>query len=155
MFGKVKKILGIEGVKMELIIPQEASKDSGIITGFVKFTSLSDDNLIQSIEIQLIEKYTRGRGENKLINEYTMGQLVKKEDISISKNDVIEIPFELDFVFVKSEMDKMEENNFFTRALVKMAKKAKGVQSEYSVRAEAKIKGTTLNPIDNKSIKLI
>ncbi len=155
MFGKVKKILGIEGVKLELIIPEEASKDSGIVTGFVKFTSLSDDNLIQGIQIQLIEKYTRGRGDGKLINEYTMGELIKKEDISISKNDVIEVPFELDFVFIKSEMDKMEENNIFTRALVKLAKKAKGVQSEYSIRAEAKIKGTTLSPIDQKNIKLI
>lgn len=155
MFGKVKKILGIEGVKLELIVPEEASKDSGIITGFVKFTSLSDDNLIQSIQIQLIEKYTRGRGEAKLINEYTMGDLVKREDIKISKNDVIEVPFELNFVFVKSEMDKMEENNFFTKALVRMAKKAKGVQSEYSVRAEATIKGTTLSPMDQKNIKLI
>jgi hypothetical protein len=155
MFGKVKKILGIEGVKLELIIPEEASKDAGIITGFIKLTALSDDNLLQSIQIQLIEKYSRGRGDSKLINEYTMGDVTKEEDIKISKNDVIEIPFELDFVFVKSEMDKMEESNIFSRALVKLAKKAKGVQSEYSVRAEAKIKGTTLSPMDQKSIKLI
>ncbi len=155
MFGKVKKILGIEGVKLELIIPEEASKDAGIITGFIKLTALSDDNLLQSIQIQLIEKYSRGRGDSKLINEYIMGDVIKKEDIKISKNDVIEIPFELDFVFVKSEMDKMEESNIFSRALVKLAKKAKGVQSEYSIRAEAKIKGTTLSPMDQKNIKLI
>jgi hypothetical protein len=35
MFGTVKKILGIEGVKLELVIADEVSKDAGIITGFI------------------------------------------------------------------------------------------------------------------------
>ena len=87
MFGKVKKILGIEGVKLELIIPDKVSRDVGIVTGIVKLTSLSDNNLIESIQLKMVEKYTRGRGESKLINEYTMGTLLKKENITISKND--------------------------------------------------------------------
>ena len=50
MFGKVKKILGIEGVKLELIIPEKVNKETGIVTGVMKFTSLSDDNKIESIQ---------------------------------------------------------------------------------------------------------
>ena len=69
MFGKVKKILGIEGVKLELIIPEKVNKESGIVTGVMKFTSLSDNNKIESIHIKMVEKYTRGRGNSKLINE--------------------------------------------------------------------------------------
>jgi len=155
MFGKVKKILGIEGVKLELIVPDKVSRDTGIITGIVKLTSLSDNNLIESIHLKMVEKYTRGRGDSKLINEYPMGQLLKKENITISKNDILEIPFEMEFVYVKSEMDKMGESNFITRGLVGLAKKARGVQSEYKLIAEANIKGTTLHPFDSKPINLV
>ena len=87
MFGKVKKILGIEGVKLELILPDKISAVSGIITGIVKLTSISDDNIIESIKINLVEKYARGRGENRLVNEYVMGELVRKAMAGPSDSD--------------------------------------------------------------------
>ena len=155
MFGKVKKILGIEGVKLELIVPDKVSREAGIVIGVVKLTSLSDNNLIESIQLKLVEKYSRGRGESKLINEYIMGTLLKKENITISKNDILEIPFELEFVYIKSEMDKMGESNFIARGLVGLAKKARGVHSDYKLIAEANIKGTTLHPFDSKPINLV
>lgn len=155
MFGKVKKILGIEGVKLELIVPDKVSREAGIVTGVVKLTSLSDNNLIESIQLKLVEKYSRGRGESKLINEYIMGTLLKKENITISKNDILEIPFELEFVYIKSEMDKMGESNFIALGLVGLAKKARGVHSDYKLIAEANIKGTTLHPFDSKPINLV
>jgi hypothetical protein len=155
MFGKVKKILGIEGVKLELILPDKVSDETGIITGIIKLTSLSDNNIIEGIQLRMVEKYSRGRGDSKLINEYPMGELIKKDVIQISKNDIIEVPFEMEFVHVKSEMDKLGEGNFFTRGLVGLAKKARGVKSEYTLRAEANIKGTTLNPFDIKPVILV
>lgn len=155
MFGKIKKALGIESVKLELIIPESVDKNAGLITGFIRLTSLSDNNIVEKITVEMIEKYTRGRNENKLINEYPMGRIEKKEKIVFSKNDIIEIPFDMDFVFVQSEMDKLGENNFLTRGLVALAKKAKGVKSEFSVKAEAYVKGTTLHPFDVKPVKLI
>jgi len=155
MFGSVKKILGIEGVKLELIVADEVKKEAGIVSGIIKLTSLSDNNLLESISIQMIEKYSRGRGDSRLINEYPMGSLIKKDRINIAKNDIIEIPFEMEFVYVQSEMDKMEDANFMAKGLVKLAKKLRNVSSEYSLRAEAKIKGTTLNPFDTKMVKLV
>lgn len=155
MFGSVKKILGIEGVKLELIVADEVKKEAGIISGIIKLTSLSDNNLLESISIQMIEKYSRGRGDSRLINEYPMGSLIKKDRINIAKNDIIEIPFEMEFVYVQSEMDKMEDANFMAKGLVKLAKKLRNVSSEYTLRAEAKIKGTTFNPFDTKMVKLV
>ena len=155
MFGKVKKILGIEGVKLELILPDKISAETGIVTGIIKLTSLSDNNVIEGIHLRMVEKYSRGRGDSKLINEYPMGELVKNDVIHISKNDIIELPFEMEFVHVKSEMDKLGESNFFTRGLVGLAKKARAVKSEYTLRAEANIKGTTLNPFDIKPVILV
>ncbi|MEZ4910115.1 MAG: sporulation protein [Saprospiraceae bacterium] len=154
MFGKVKKILGIEGAKVELIVPPKINKEVGVLSGYIKITSLSDNNIVESIQVKMVEKYTRGRGDSKLIDEYTMGTLEMKERIVVSKNDIVEVPFEMDFVFVQSEMDKLGDSNFLTRGLVSLAKKARGVQSEFGVHVEVKVKGTTLNPIDSKPIIL-
>jgi hypothetical protein len=154
MFGKVKKILGIEGVKLELIVSDKVNAEVGLVTGIVKLTSLSDANIVEGMHIELIEKYSRGRGDSKLINEYIIGRLVNKEKYSISKNDILEIPFEMEFTYVKSEMDKMGESNIFSKGLVSIAKKIRAVNSEFTVRAEVKIKGTSLNPFDTKSIIL-
>lgn len=154
MFGNVKKALGIEGVKIEVLVPDMIDKDSGIISGIVKMTSLTEKNIVEAIHIKIVEKYDRGRGKNKRTNEYVMGQMTKKERIYFAKNDIIEVPFVLKFVFAQSEMDKYEDLNMFTKGMVKFAKKLKGVHSEYSVHAEAKVKGTALDPFDIKVIKL-
>lgn len=154
MFGKFKKILGIEGVKLELIIPEKVSKDAGLVTGLIQLTSLSDNNLLESIEVIMTEKYYRGKKDSQLIDEYPMGKLFIRKPVTISRNDVVEIPFELNFVYVRSEMDKIEEKNFLSRGLVRLAKKLRGVKSEYYIKAEAKIKGTTLNPFDKKQLNL-
>ena len=103
----------------------------------------------------MVEKYSRGRGDSQLINEYPMGELTMNNKINIGKNDVIEVPFELEFIYVQSEMDKLESNNIFAKGLVKFAKKLRNVKSEYTLRADAKIKGTTLSPFDIKPIKLV
>ncbi|HRO09492.1 MAG TPA: hypothetical protein PK611_06840 [Saprospiraceae bacterium] len=154
MFGGVKKVLGIEGVKIELLIPDSIESESGIVSGIVRMTSLTQKNIVESIHIKMIEKYERGRGKNKRINEYVMGQTIHKDRIYFAKDDIIEVPFVLKFVHVQSEMDKYEDVNFMVKGLVKFAKKLKGVQSAYSIHAEAKVKGTTLNPFDAKPIQL-
>lgn len=154
VFGKLKKKLGIEGVKLSLETPERIKKDAGMLTGQVNLTSLSDNNKILSIEIQIIEKYTRGRGHQKLIDEYAMGRTILNEAFILDKNDVVRIPFNLEFTFVPSEMDRMEEKNIITKGLVRLAKKARGVTSEYSVRAHAIVEGTTLHPHDTKIIQL-
>jgi sporulation-control protein spo0M len=152
MFGTVKKILGIEGVKLELIVPAETSQATKTIEGIIKLTSLSDKNVIESIDLSFVEKYARGRGERKLINEYILGELTLSQTITISKNDVVEVPFILTYITGKSAMDKMGDNNFLVRGLVSLAKKASAVSSTYTLRAEAKVKGTTLNPFDKKVV---
>jgi hypothetical protein len=154
MFGSLKKKLGIEGVKIELILIPNIVKSSRTVTGHIKLTSLSDDHLINSINIKLIEKYTRGRGNDRLINEYTLGEITLNEKINISKNDMIEIPFTLQFILGTSEMDKLADKNFLTKGIVSTLKKISGVHSSYSVIAEAAVEGTKLHPMDKKGVEL-
>ena len=63
MIKKLKNMLGIESVKIELEIPQEIEKKDQNINGTIILTTLSDAE-VKSISIKLIEKYSRGRKQH-------------------------------------------------------------------------------------------
>ena len=72
MIGKVKKWLGIEGVKLEINIPEGQSLGAGRINGTLHFQSLQEQT-VTGVHLVLIERYSRGRGEERLIDEYELG----------------------------------------------------------------------------------
>lgn len=153
MIKKIKHALGIESVKIEVSLPEVVYKADAIIPVTIVYTTQSIAE-IQSINIKFIEKYQRGRKDKKLINEYVVGKLDFTEDILISPEEPISKTYLLNFSIVDSEMDKLSDNNFVFKGLVKMAKFFKSVKSEYRIDAEAKVKGTKLNPIDHKFVNL-
>jgi len=144
-------MLGIESVKIELEIPQEIEKKDHNIKGEIVLTTQSDAE-VQSISIKLIEKYSRGRKDKKLIDEYVISKILVNEKLKMSKGDIIKLPFDLPFKIVKSPMDVLQDNNFVNKLLVGFAKKLKGVKSEYRILAEVNIKGTTLQPFAEKGL---
>ncbi len=154
MIGKVKKWLGIEGVKLELDMPEEVVVDSGEISGTIRFSSMHTQ-MVQTIRIVLIEKYKRGRRKNKMIDEYKLGEIELVEDIEVPADTVVEVEFQLPFELVESEMDALQGKNFIFRGLVKTAKLLKGAKSTYRLEAEADVKGVALNPFDKKEVNLI
>ena len=145
MFGKVKKILGIEGVKMELHVDTPFKLDKEKITGVIKLTTKTKSD-ISSISLRLIEKYSRGRNKSKLIDEYVLGELVMSEPIMITPDEIIEIPFELDFINLRSEIDKIADGNILMRGPLKIAKLIKNVKSLFRLEAQASVQGTRLQP---------
>jgi len=151
MIGKVKKWLGIEGVKMELLFDEDATTQKGIVSGLIRFTSMNAQ-VVSRIKVVLIERYSRGRGKEKLVDEYELGSLQLEEDIEVPAGEFVEVEFNLKYKLVRSEMDELEKSNFFMSPLVKVAKRISAVKSEYRVEAEAKVKGTALNPFDRKEI---
>lgn len=153
MIGKVKKWLGIEGVKLELILPEVASEKSSIIEGKIQFRSLNPQ-VVTSIKIVLIERYSRGRGEEKLIDEYELASETIKKTIEVPAEEEVEIDFTLPFTIVKSEMDEFGKRNFLFKGIANAAKMINAVNSTYRVEAEAKVKGVALNPFDKKQIAI-
>ena len=153
MIGKVKKWLGIEGVKMELLFDEDTTNKKGIVSGLIRFTSMNAQ-VVSRIKVVLIERYSRGRGKEKLVDEYELGSLQLEEDIEVPAGEFVEVEFNLKYKLVRSEMDELEKSNFFMSPLVKVAKRISAVKSEYRVEAEAKVKGTALNPFDRKEITI-
>ncbi|MBK8700068.1 MAG: sporulation protein [Saprospiraceae bacterium] len=145
MFGQIKKVLGIEGVKINVEVIQPVISSEKFLRGFIKLTTLRESR-VEKISLKLVEKYYRGRREDKLINEYKVGEITLENGVDLKKDEIVEIPFELPFKIYQSQMDVMQEGNFFISGLVKLAKKIKGVKSEYHLEAEAFVKDTKLNP---------
>ncbi len=153
MFGRVKKFLGIEGVKIELMLPERAFEQVGAVSGQLVFHSKYAQT-VTSITVKMLEKYSRGRGKERLMDEYLMGEIVLDVRIDVPANDPVAVDFTLPFQRTKSAVDEFGEKNALTGGLVKMAKMLRKVSSEYRIEAEAKVEGTALNPFDKKTIKV-
>ena len=152
MLGKVKKWLGIEGVKLELILPEAFAGHAEEITGIVRFRSMHEQT-VQKIKIFMIERYARGRRKNKTIDEYKMGEMEMDVNVSVMPDEEVDIPFTIQFEQVKSEMDELEDKNFILKGIVRAAKYMKGAKSSFWIEAEADVKGVALNPFDKKEIE--
>ncbi|MDF1696479.1 MAG: sporulation protein [Saprospiraceae bacterium] len=153
MLGKIKKVLGIEGVKVELIVNTPIDKKNQKISGELKFTTKTTGK-VQKIYVKLIEKYSRGRGKSKLIDEYTVAILEMNDSFEIKPEEIIEIPFSLNYEIALSEMDKMQKEGLFSKPIISLAKFIKQVKSEFTLVVEADVQGTTLNPFDKAIVKL-
>ena len=153
MLGRVKKWLGIEGVRLEIIAPGEVDRKTGLITGSLRFESINPQ-IVNHVKLVLIEKYARGKGKEKLVDEYELGVFESSDLIEVSGGEVVEIPFALSFQLFKSQVDLLEESNLVARGLASAAKWIRGVKSDYRLEAEAKVKGVMLNPFDRKSIRI-
>jgi len=153
MLGKVKKWLGIEGIKVQLIIPDAVSAKDGNIDGRLQFYSMHAQT-ISSLHFKLIEKYVRGRKKRRLTDEYLLAEKEIHQLIEVPEKELVEIDFELDFQMVSSRMDELQNKNFLWKGLIGAAKKIKSVHSEYRIEVEADVVGTALNPFDKRIIEI-
>jgi hypothetical protein len=154
MFGKVKRWLGIEGVKVELILPDQVSSRSGVVEGTVRFYSMNTQ-MVKHLKLTLTEKYTRGRFKNKLADLYKIAEVELNDHIEVPADVPIDVDFRLPFTLVKSDMDELADKNLVLKKMVNTAKFLKNVKSEYMLEAEAEIEGTALNPFDKKEVNII
>jgi len=151
MFGSVKKWLGIEGVKLELVLPESTSEKSGKVTGKIRFFS-KNEQTVTSIKILMVEKYVRGRRSGKKIDEYQLGEIKLKKRVKVPAEQPVEIDFTLPFAMTKSEMDEIEDSSIILGGIAKTAKWIQGAKSEFRVEAYAKVSGVALDPFDRKAI---
>lgn len=154
LFQAIKSKLGIGGVKVELQIPGQVTKTSELLSGKVILTTKSEQEVTE-IEISLKEEYTTGRGDDKTTKEFTLGELKMPVNFTIRPGETKEIPFNLNFKMVKSNSDDLRERGGAMGALGSMAAFANAEKSEYKVEVHVDVKSATLDPMDEKDIKLV
>lgn len=151
MIEKVKKWLGIEGIKLILETPEEVKSSDGFISGNLYFFS-QREQVVESVKIFLIERYERGKKEERRIDEYLLGETSLELHQTIFPGEDTRIPFDLPFSELQSEMDQWERKNKLFNGAVGIAKWFYGVKSTYRIEAEAKVEGTLLSPFDKKAV---
>jgi len=154
MIGKVKNFLGIESVKIDLEFPDKIPYDTSFLVGKVIINSKSRQT-IKSITVKMIERYTRGRKKNKLINEYTIGIVEFKKPFRIEANKKMEFQFKMPINIIQSEMDKIGSRNLIAKGFVKVMKMVNNVKSEFRMEATAKIAGNAIPPLVKRDLKVI
>lgn len=151
MIGKIKQWLGIEGIKLEIILPEEISRNSDTIEGIIRFTTMNTQRITET-QIILIERYTRGRRKNKKTDEYELGRIELDEAFMVYPEESKEIPFELPFNILKSKADQKQERGGISGLMAATMKSLSNVKSEFRIEAESRVAGTALNPFDKKRI---
>lgn len=154
MFGKVKRYLGIEGVKIDVELPDEVRKSSGKINGKLILTSMNNQT-VNLVKLRLIERYSRGRKQEKKIDEYELGQIELQHDIFVRMDEPVEINFALPYEFIHSEVDEFGNKNLLNKNIAKLAKYLYSAKSDYFILAEAKVKGMGLNPFKKEMVNFI
>jgi len=147
MFKKIKQFLGIEGVKMQVILPEEINNRAGIVEGEVLFSTMNTQR-ISFITVKLIERYTHGRRKEKRAEEFVLGEITIDDAFMIYPEEDVVVEFELPFSKVKSNIDAAVDRGGLVGGLARVAKAAHGAKSEYRIEATAKVAGTGLSPFD-------
>jgi len=154
MFGKIKQFLGIEGVKMQVIVPDEVSSRTGVVEGEIEFSTMNTQR-ISIITVKLIESYTQGRRKDKRTQEFVLGETLIDDAFMIYPEENVVVEFELPYKKVQSNMDAIADRGGITGGLAKLAKTARGARSEYRIEAEAKVAGTALSPFARTTVNFI
>lgn len=153
MLRKVKKWFGIEGLKIAVRTEEKYLRKDGSVTGIIVLKAKNDEE-VENIRIKLIEKYTRGRGKNKLIDEYVMADETFHQPYEVEAELDFEIPFEITYEEMMSQMDQIQRKNFIFGGIVSAAKFFKKAKSTYRIEIEAKVKGTKFSPFVSQEIIL-
>ena len=150
MIGKMKQWLGIEGVKLELILPERFAPEQGTLSGTIRLTS-KNAQTVSAIKIAVIEKYTRGRELEALVDEYELGTTVLRTTINVPGDMTpVDVPFTLGVQPVRSPVEEFGSKNVLFKGLAWVAKQTRNASSEYRVEAEAQVRGVGLNPFDKQ-----
>lgn len=153
MLTKVKNWFGIEGVKMDILLPDDIRSVDGLFSGILVFNALTTQEVL-NVKVKMVERYGRGRGSERLVNEYVLGELFIDKSIIIQANIETKLSFAFSFKYVTAPIDDFAKKNILFKGMANMAKKISKVNSEFRIEAEAKVKGTALNPFVQKFFQL-
>lgn len=152
MFGRVKKWFGIEGTKIRLHVLPSYPRNVKTINGELEIYSKRPEKVL-AIQLKFIEVYTRGRAEEKRIDEFVLGTWESHELIEVSDGNSHTLLFKLEFDSVQSAMDKRAGKGPLLRGVVNLMKSMKGVKSDYRIEAEAIVEDNTWNPLSVAKIQ--
>ncbi|MFN0204581.1 MAG: sporulation protein [Bacteroidia bacterium] len=152
-FDKIKQFFGMGTVSVKLNAPTTFLTTDTQLKGSVTITGKSDQ-IIESVEIELQEKWSKGKDDDKVEKEFTLGE-IKLPGFNIAKDEVKTVEFSLPFELVKSQNDKMKDQGGIVGGLGKFGSFLDSEKSEYTLIATVDVKGATFDPNDLQTMKKV
>ncbi len=154
MLNKVKLFFGIEGLKVELDIPESFSIHEDVIVGVIRLHTKTQQTLRQ-LNLKLIETYQRGRGKDKRTNDYTWGSIELNDRLNIEAASEKIIDFRLPIKVQHSTIERLGQKSKVHQQISKLAKWVNNARSEFFIELSTQVDGTALNPSLKKPIALV
>jgi hypothetical protein len=154
MFGQVKKWLGFDSVKIKIKPLEVYTTKVETLNAELEFTA-NAPALVSYVKVKLIERYSRGRGENQKIDEYILGEWVSDAEIEIDGNNPKVIFFKLPFQFQHSNIEKLEHSNLIGKGIATVFKTIKAAKSDYRLEAQCLVEGSSKNPVDKVKVVFV
>jgi hypothetical protein len=154
MFGQVKKWLGFDSVKIKIKPLEVYPYKIETVNAELEFTA-NAAALVTYVKVKLIERYTRGRGENQKIDEYLLGEWISDEAIEIDGTNQKIIFFKLPFKFQHSNIEKLEHSNLIGKGIATVFKTIKAAKSDYRLEAQCLVEGSSKNPEDKVKVVFV
>lgn len=154
IFQKIKNKLGIGGVKIAIEVPAQISKEAGVVQGKFTLTTKSDQE-ISGMKVSLVEKYTTGRGDDKITKEFTLGSQKFEVPFEIKTGETQVYDFDFPFNILKSKNDALTDKGGALGAIGKLGKFSKNEKSEYVVDVSVDVKSAALDPTEEVDVQLI
>ena len=151
---KVKNWLGIGGVKISIDVPGQISKEAGNVAGKFSLSTKSDQE-VTSMTVNLIERYTTGRGDEKKTKNFTLGTQKFSDVFAIKTGEVKEFSFDFPFEVLKSSNDSLKEKGGAMGALGSLGKFANNEKSEFKVEVSVDVKAAAIDPSEEVDVKLV
>lgn len=147
MLDRLKNYLGVEGVSLALDVTDGLDFRAGQLPGVLRVSTLRPQT-VRHLTLRLTERYTRGRGEHRRIDDYTLGELELSRPIPIDAREEVAIPFVLGFAERPNLLQEgLPAVPLLRRAVTSVAHLAHGVQSVYTLTAMASVQGVALDPV--------
>ena len=144
MFGDIKRWFGVEGLKIRLHLAEAYPRYIDTLNGEIELLAKGKQRL-ERLELKLIERYSRGRGEAQRSSEHLLGTWELPQALQLADGETQRFLFKLPFAFEKSNIDRLAEGNILQQGLASLAKNLKGVQSDYRLELEAWVAGQSLS----------
>ena len=151
MISKIKKYFGIESVKIQIV---ELDRVEKYLFLFKLQMNTITSAEVESIEVELIEHYSLGRGRSKKNESYVLGHSHFSGPWSIAEDEDTTIEGTVQSISLKSPIDEIESKNILLKPAIRLAKILKGVNSLYELKVRGIVKGSAVPALASKKFEI-
>ncbi len=145
---KIKDVIGMQGVNIELLTADRISRHAKHIKGKVILTAESNQK-IYNVNVRFVKEIQLDKAGEKT-KEKILGKQVFDVN-SIKKGEQKEFDFDFTIQLPLEDKDKSQSKNFFSKWLSLDTRESK---IRYVVKAECDVVSAVLDPQEEKQVKI-